>query len=191
MSQLCSIDFCARPVTAKGLCNRHYRRLLAHGSPTGGGVSKGAVGRFLTEVVFTHTADECLQWPFASGNHGYPMAYWNGTMRPVHRLVCERLHGPPPDARSEAAHTCGNGRAGCVSPSHVSWKTRSANAADRIVHGTSNRGETNGRSSLTEEQVLEIRRLQGVMLQREIGAQFGVTQGTVSAIHRRALWGWL
>jgi hypothetical protein len=31
--ELCSVDGCERPVQARGLCPRHYRRLMGHGDP--------------------------------------------------------------------------------------------------------------------------------------------------------------
>lgn len=32
---LCSVDGCEQPVQARGLCPKHYRRLMRHGDPLG------------------------------------------------------------------------------------------------------------------------------------------------------------
>lgn len=78
-----------------------------------------------------------------------------------------------------------------MNPIHLSWKTRTGNVADAIVHGTWNHGETVHSAKLTEADVLEIRRLAGTMLQREIGQMFGVGENTISRIIARKRWGWL
>jgi hypothetical protein len=75
-----------------------------------------------------------------------------------------------------------------VTRRHLSWKTPKENNADKLDHGTHSRGERNGRAILNEAQVREIRALKGKLLQREIGAMFGVSQVRVSAIHRRKQW---
>lgn len=189
---LCSMPACNKSVVARGFCNPHYRRFLAHGDPLAGPTVKGEVPRFLNDVVFPYKGDDCLIWPYGRGSHGYAVISVGGDMRTVHSLVCEAINGPAIPPMDQAAHSCGNGRRGCVSPMHLSWKTRMKNEADKIEHGSSNRGERNGRSSLTLEQVREIRKLKNSgLLQREVGEMFGIRQGTVSAIYRGASWGWL
>jgi len=50
------------------------------------------------------------------------------------------------------------------------------------------KGSDNGRSKLTEDQVLSIRILQGEMTQLHIGKLYGVSEVAVSNIHRRKSW---
>jgi hypothetical protein len=97
-------------------------------------------------------------------------------------VVCETVHGPAPTAKHEAAHSCGNGHLGCVSPHHLSWKTPIENAADKLNHGTNPNGENNGQSKLTAENVSSIRQLAGILAQRKIAERFGVSQSAVSLI---------
>jgi hypothetical protein len=79
--------------------------------------------------------------------------------------------------------------------------TNAENTADRQHKGrqatglrtrpeTRAKGESNGCSKLTRGEVLRIRRLSdaGLLRQADIGFMFGVTQGVVSKIKRRALW---
>lgn len=74
--------------------------------------------------------------------------------RTVHIMVCEAWHGVRPDGM-EVAHDNGD-RMDCR-PANLSWKTRSDNHADKIRHGTAQRGETANNRKLTEPQVRDIR----------------------------------
>ena len=106
----------------------------------------------------------------------------------VQRIICEKTSGATPTAGMQAAHSCGNGHLGCVNPSHLSWKTRTANADDKRTHGTATSGERNGGAKLTADDVQKIRSLQGKLTQREIAALFGVGQSTISMVHSGAIW---
>lgn len=77
--------------------------------------------------------------------------------------------------------------------SNLAWKTHSENEADKIAHGTSNRGQNNWTSKLTEDDVREIRRLwaTGNYYQRDLAVHFCITQPSVSAIVTRKKWSWL
>lgn len=131
-------------------------------------------------------------WPFSTDGRGYgdynKSHYGEGK---VHRIMCAFRNGPAPTPKHEAAHECGNGHKGCVNPNHLVWKTREENQADRILHGTHNRGSQHPLAKLTEHDVLEIRALQNKSSQSEIGKKFGISQPLVSAIHQRKRWGWL
>jgi hypothetical protein len=135
------------------------------------------------EMAFVHEGDACLMWPFGCGGSGYPH-YSRGD---VHVVLCEYQHGPRPSARHEAGHSCGKKR--CINRYHISWLTYEQNGADRVRHGTSNRGERQGAHKLTEANVLAIRASTetGAIL----GARFGVSGSHVSRIRRREEWAWL
>ena len=164
-------------------------RFRRHGDPLGGGRRRGEPLAFLETTVVSFGGDECLIWPFATGSDGYGRVWRNGKMCLVHRLVCEREHGPPPTPKHHAAHLCGKGHLGCVNRTHLEWKTPEENCADRLAHGTSARGERHGRSKLTEAQVLEIRA--STMPPRELAKEYGIARGRVSDIKLRKTWAWL
>jgi hypothetical protein len=150
--------------------------------------------RFIEETALRHVSDECLIWPFHRMNNGYAPIGIPGTRTKTtaSRVVCERLHGPAPTPQHQAAHNCGKGHLGCVNPNHIEWKTPAQNQADRIIHGTSNRGARQWMSKLEPPQVYEIRRLAKAKLpQAEIAARFGIEQPTVSRIVSRGTWAWL
>ncbi|MGN7750604.1 hypothetical protein [Sinorhizobium sp. 22678] len=109
----------------------------------------------------------------------------------VSRFLCEDTKGAPPTPKHEAAHSCGNGKFGCVTKRHISWKTPAENQADRLAHGTHNRGERCGTSKLTEREAREILSLKGKESQRSIAKRFGIIQQTVSQIHSKKTWAWL
>lgn len=186
----CSIDGCDKPATARGWCDAHWARWKRNGHPLGGGTAYGMPERFLREVVIPFTGTECLTWPYSRTSAGYGEIVQDGQVRYVHRLACEAVHGPPPTPHHTAAHGCGKGHEGCVSPHHLRWATQADNLADMALHGTQPRGER-GNAKLSSSDVLEIRRLKGAMPQTRIAARFGINPSTVSDIYRGKLWGWL
>jgi hypothetical protein len=147
--------------------------------------------RYFEEVVLPFSGDECLTWPFDRNNYGYGRLTIAGKRVVVSREVCRRVHGEPPAKGMDAAHSCGRGHLGCVNPRHLSWKTRAANVADTVEHGTSNRGERCASAKLTREQVAEVIRLKGTVTQAQLAARFGVHPGTISKVQLRTRWRWL
>jgi hypothetical protein len=186
--KICSVENCGKFLYAKGFCKAHYNRFRAYGDPLAGGTPIGAPFRFIHEVVLNHKGPECLEWPYANTGDGYGVLRLNGKKQLATRYVCELVNGPPPTPEHEAAHSCGNGREGCIAPGHLDWKTHPENMADSVTHGTSTRGERGWHSKLTEAKVIEIRRLKGTMTNVEIARRFGITNQTVSAIHLRQYW---
>lgn len=104
----------------------------------------------------------------------------------VHRLVAEAFIGTCPEGH-EVCH--GDGTKTNNVPSNLRYGTRKENVADAIRHGTTARGERNGKAKLTADQVREIHRLGTVgVSQRERGRIFGVNHTTVGRIDSRAMW---
>lgn len=79
----------------------------------------------------------------------------------------------------------------CVNyESHLFLGTKGDNNRDRAAKGRSARGERHPDAKLTEDQVVEIRRLYdaGLTSERRAAAQFGVSCGTISSLLRRKSW---
>lgn len=185
----CAVEGCGKlSVNSRGWCNAHYLRWRAHGDPTAGRTPNGEPLRFLTNVVLTHGGTDCLFWPYGRGKDGCACIWLDGRQNRVPRIVCEDRNGPPPSEEHEAAHSCGKGKLGCVSPIHLRWATSLENSADMIGHGTQARGDTCPASKLTSWQAREILELKGVLYQREIAELYDTSQGTVSAIHNGKRW---
>lgn len=192
MQITCYLDGCDRRAKCRGLCTGHYERWRIHGdnfdrSPL---IEYGAPMRFIEQIVAT-TSTECVFWPFARISNGYGTVGGGGYHKGyAHRIVCVLAHGEPPTPKHHAAHSCGNGHLSCVNPNHLSWKTPIENAADRIDHGTDNRGEKSPHSILRETDVVEIRRsyAAGNTTYEELAERYGVTYGAIGSIIRRQNW---
>lgn len=106
----------------------------------------------------------------------------------VHRLVVCAFIGVQPTVKHEVRHFDGNKQNN--RRSNLSWGTRKENEKDKIRHYRTNRGQRNGMSKLTTDQVSEIRMLllQDNLLQRQIAKMFGVTRMTISDIKGKRSW---
>lgn len=187
----CSVENCTKKLSKRGLCSAHYQRLKRHGDPRFGRTLEGEPLRFVREVAMLYEKAECLVWPFSRGETGYAQISINGKTTLVHRFICKIAHGEPPSRTHEAAHNCGRGHDGCISPTHLSWKTPKENKADKLIHDTHSRGERSPNAKLTEAQARTILQLKGSETQVALASRYGVTPQTICRIHRRTGWAWL
>lgn len=186
----CDVDGCDRPVKQNRLCTKHYMRLRQNGHPLAGATDKGALLKFLLEHV-GYEGDDCVLWPYARDENGYGKLWYKGKNVKASRAMCLEAHGEPPTPEHEAAHSCGKGHLGCINPNHIRWATMLENEHDKLLHGTVARGERNGHARLTEEDVREIRRLEGKVSRSELAARFRVSRGHIGDLQRRTRWAWL
>ena len=132
--------------------------------------------------------------PSNTSSNGYAMVSLKRAGHPtrhalVHRLVADAFLGPPPGKNYEVAHLDGgktNNRF-----DNLQWKTAAGNAADRLVHGTDNRGPKHKTSKLTVAKVRYIRRVRGRIGSKILGRKFGVTPRHIRAIASGREWSWL
>jgi hypothetical protein len=122
-------------------------------------------------------------------SNGYPLVNLSrlgvgGTLM-VHVLVAEAFIGPRPDG----LHVCHNdGVPTNNRADNLRYDTPKGNHADRLKHGTSNRGENHGQARLTAEDVRAIRAeyAAGGVTQQAIADRYRVSRLTVGdAINRR------
>jgi hypothetical protein len=188
----CAVLGCERQGRfVRGYCMAHYERWRKYGDPLGGGCLKGDPVMFLLASL-RHLDDACLIWPYARLSNGYASVLYEGRSQIASRVVCRLASGEPPTSRHEAAHSCGQGHRGCINPKHLYWATPEQNQADRVVHGTSNRGERQWASKLTEGDVRRIRKLfVDGWTNKEIAELFDVEPTTVRMIRTGASWAWL
>lgn len=99
----------------------------------------------------------------------------------VHLLVLTAFSGPCPDGM-EACHDDGNPSNNRLG--NLRWDTRSNNHADKIRHGTHDRGEANTRAKLTDAQVVELRReyALGEVTQKELAGRHNMTRQAISDV---------
>lgn len=77
-------------------------------------------------MALESNTDQCIIWPYGQTDTGYPSM---GAGKPrAHRYVCEQKHGPAPQDKNDAAHSCRQRL--CINPKHLRWATRTENMAD-------------------------------------------------------------
>lgn len=104
----------------------------------------------------------------------------------VHRLVLWAFVGPRSDGQECCHYDCdkANNRL-----ENLRWDTRAANRADSIRNGTTPHGRSHYLTTLTDDDVRDIRRRAASgELQRAIAADFDMTQTNVSRIVTRRSW---
>lgn len=128
----------------------------------------------------------------ASHKLGYLFVYLyrNGKKhkRYIHRLIMESFVSACPDGM-ECRHLDGNPKNNNVG--NLKWGTRRENEADKILHGTSNRGSRNGNAKLTERDVSEIRARYsaGRITQQALAVEYGVSDSGICQIITGKAWG--
>ncbi len=143
----------------------------------------GATEAFLRDNV-NATTDECIMWPYAVNAQGYGIATVDGVQRNANNQMCRLAHGEPFSIWRDAAHSCGV--PGCVNPRHLRWATRRENMADKRLHGTSNIGERNGKTTITEADVLEIRAAPKWL--KPLMEKYGLSRGALVKIRNGSRW---
>jgi len=186
MSACCAVSGCGNESFCRSFCKKHYERWRRHRDPDICKKPMAARGEPMRWIVdnSAFNRDDCLIWPFARHPDGRP--HMKGG-KPT-RIMCSMAHGPVPSPLHEAAHSCGKGNQGCISPKHLRWATPTENAADKELHGTVIRGERHWGAKLNESAVREIRRLSAMRTQQSIADQFGVKIMCINKIINRKTW---
>lgn len=186
----CSVDGCERASLARGWCSPHYQRWEQHGDPLGGRRPNGESLRWLKALIVeaTDSADDTCRtaWPYFRTEQGYPLMWWRGRMRYAHLAVLDLTGRPKPTPKSLTRHLCGNGHLGCLHPRHLKWGTAVENMADKLEHGTSNRGEQHPLAKLTAEDVRAIRASDEP--RKVLALRYGISSSALSDILRRKNW---
>jgi hypothetical protein len=127
----------------------------------------------------------------APNQHGYLHVELmkNGRHKTVYvaQLICHTFHGPKPVPSHEVCHNDGvpiNNTA-----RNLRWDTRKANSADRIGHGTHARGERSPNATLTNDEVIAMKRrfAKGATC-KEISVHFGITRHNAWQIKSGRRW---
>lgn len=134
-------------------------------------------------LVDTSNFAGCWPWRGNVDSDGYGV--W-GRER-SHRVAYCQAHQRVLSPIAVVRHTGDN--PSCCNPLHLIGGTQLMNVADRVARGRSARGVSNGRSVLSEQQVLEIfvsGEPVAVLVER-----FGVSRYTIYDIRSGKIWGWL
>lgn len=138
---------------------------------------------------YTHAGGELS--PAHRLNHQYVQLYYTTkkmTKCWVYRLVLESFVGPPPSSKHEANHIDGNPLNNHVT--NLEWVTRRENIQHAIENKLHARGEQCGTSKLTNERVVEIRKLyaSGEWTHRSLAKKFGVGKTTIGSVLTGLQW---
>lgn len=131
----------------------------------------------------------CWKWTGCLDYYGYGVIKFNGRNCSAHRYSAIIHHGHPGSEKLLACHKCDN--PACVNPEHIYWGTHKRNTLDMIERGRAfhPRGEATHNATLTNEKVLEIRRLRAVNTPyQKIAEIVGASKTSVMAVARGRTW---
>ena len=142
--------------------------------------------------------DECWEWIGTRDRHGYGKMGTNKKTKLSHRISYEMEIGEIPDGYC-ILHTCDNPP--CCNPAHLWAGTHADNMRDMASKGranngrharggTYNHGSRNGMAKLTEDQVLEARRLHLLcdVTITELSRTYNVSQAAMSCLINGKSW---
>lgn len=128
----------------------------------------------------------CVETPLGKTGSGYGQFRVRGAHFLAHRLSYELAYGPIAN-NLMVRHKCDN--PACVNPFHLELGTTQDNTADRFARRRCARGERSGMAKLTQEKVIEMRRLrEGGAKLRELAIRYNVTESAISYICNRKVW---
>lgn len=131
------------------------------------------------------STNRCLEWTGSLHGQGYGCLRIDGVTRTAHRAQWERLRGPTNG--SWVLHRCDNRK--CVEPTHLFLGTAKDNSQDMVRKGRSAKGEKQGLSKLTSEEVRRIKSLPKKEFNRHAeAARLGVRPETLDRIRRGVDW---
>jgi len=146
------------------------------------------VERFWSKVDlwFGITDEDCWNWIAPVNNNGYGSMSFYGKMMSTSQVAWYLKTGFI--SKLHIRHTCDNRI--CVNPSHLIEGTHQDNMNDRDSRNRNPKGTKHGRSKLSDQQVLDIKRLClnekfGV---KQIAAKYGVDRSTISLIRDGKIW---
>lgn len=117
---------------ARGLCQKHYARLMRHGSPLA--LKKEKVNSFTEEAIKTRSEVDqngCWIWQGAPNNKGYGRIAIQGKRIYAHRASFMIFNGSINDLN--VLHKCDVPL--CVNPEHLFLGTQQENVTDMMQKG--------------------------------------------------------
>lgn len=137
-----------------------------------------AVTRFW-RLVDRRLPEECWPWLGDRDKGGYGVFYFGGRMAGAHELALSFTTGEKRHPGLDTCHSCDY--PACVNPAHLRFDTRQSNVDDMVAR----RGPNVTGQKLTDEQIVTIRERRALgARQKDLAAQFGVSEGWISAIVR-------
>jgi hypothetical protein len=183
----CSVENCVQLTAGKnGVCKEHYQEFLRNGTIKSYERDPIEI-RFKSKYKVDLNTD-CWNWTASKDDCGYGYFLKDGRPHRAHRISYEFHKGPIPEG-IEVCHTCDNPP--CVNPDHLFLGTHKVNMGDMVNKGRSKGtpGEAHNKAKLTDEKVLEIRRLFNAgYSESALVKKFKVCQSTINRVILRQTW---
>lgn len=138
------------------------------------------VALFWSRVAVRKTVHECWEWKGPKWN-----GYGRYLKQRAHKIAYELFFGPVPDDLL-LRHRCDNPP--CCNPYHLLTGTISDNMQDAVRRGQFATGKRHGRTTITEDDALYIRRNPDGKTLRELSAKFGIALSTCHYIRTKRSW---
>jgi len=141
------------------------------------------------EIHIYDETDMCIIWPYGTTGRGYGQLVIDRKVKTVPQLICEFRYGPRPSKNHVVAHGPCHNRL-CINYRHLSWKTYRENSLDMKRDGTQIdiSGEKHFGAKLTEEDIVNIRRMKISHTRSEISKIFNIHPRHVLDIWNRVYW---
>lgn len=180
---------CVKPQTAKELCEMHYQRLKIHGYPEYEHFSPIEIEKRFWAQVNIGFSDQCWEWQGCTNKDGYGLFFAKtdgATYTLAHRLSYFLKFKQHP-GEMNVLHHCDNPR--CCNPFHFFLGDTAENMADKQRKNRQIKGEMQGRSKLTTQQVIEIKkRLIKGEAKSAIAKEYNVTPTNIHCIFVGKSW---
>lgn len=152
------------------------------------GLSETFPARFFSKIEVT---DSCWIWTGAM-SHGYG---WLNTGKHGISIFAHvgsyLLHyGEIPNGCC-VCHDCpGGDNRRCVNPAHLWLGTKAQNNKDAAIKGVMHPGESHGMAKLTEQQVIDIRRIYdtAALTMTQVGRLYQISTSTAHSVIRKTHW---
>ena len=137
--------------------------------------------------VDVKTENECWNWLKKPNQWGYGRYRFDGIQTMAHRVAYRLTTGENIDGKV-AMHKCDN--PACCNPKHLVMGTHADNQKDKFIKNRQAKGEVNGCSLLTEEQVKEAREkyIPKVVTYKMLAKEYGVCKDTMQKAIRKIYW---
>ena len=137
--------------------------------------------------VEIRSTNECWPWLRPLNKWGYGRYRMGKLQAMAHRVAYQLQTGKNIDG-FVAMHTCDN--PSCCNPNHLVIGTHADNQNDKYKKNRQAKGETNGQSILTEEQVIEARKLyvETKTTYKKLAEKYGVCKDTMQKAIRGIYW---
>lgn len=124
---------CEAPVTARGLCKKHYQRWRRNGTQEVQRLlGAGLIERFWSKVIKGATSDVCWEWRGGHFSAGYAALWFKGKQLYAHRVSFAIARGGKLAlGLLSLDHLCRN--RGCVNPAHLELVTHQENVRRGVV----------------------------------------------------------